>query len=252
MKRLIILLFVLFYDAVHAQTINIDWLVDNSVYNQSTCEYGGDLIVPTAPIKYGYTFNGWESFTPIEYLESTGTQYIDPDITLNIFLKFEFESALSSIDKVQIFGVGGGSMDGASIRANGAGQYFAIYQAYNHYFPCNIPIDTKRHKFILDIYNFEAYIDDCYLVMPGTYPVNETNKKIYIGAYSQEGRVNLGLGWIGKYYNVKFYSKNVLVRDFIPVLDGDGVPCMYDKVEGKFYYNQGTGQFIAGPVIGGN
>ena len=29
-----------------------------------------------------------------------------------------------------------------------------------------------------------------------------------------------------------------------------GTPCLYDKVERKFYYNAGTGQFIAGPVIG--
>ena len=45
------------------------------------------------------------------------------------------------------------------------------------------------------------------------------------------------------------YDNDVLVRDFIPVLDSNGTPCMLDKVEGKFYYNQGTGQFIAGPAI---
>lgn len=35
-----------------------------------------------------------------------------------------------------------------------------------------------------------------------------------------------------------------LVRDFIPVLDWDDVPCMYDKVSGKLFYNQGTGKFL--------
>ena len=50
-------------------------------------------------------------------------------------------------------------------------------------------------------------------------------------------------------YKFKLTDNDVLVRDMIPVLDMDGTPCMYDKVEGKFYYNQGTGQFIAGPVI---
>ena len=49
---------------------------------------------------------------------------------------------------------------------------------------------------------------------------------------------------------LRIIQNNILVRDFIPVLDKDGVPCMYDKVEGKFYYNAGTGDFIAGPVIG--
>ena len=52
-----------------------------------------------------------------------------------------------------------------------------------------------------------------------------------------------------KIYSCKLYDNDVLVRDFIPVLDKDGTPCMYDKVEKKFYYNAGTGQFIAGPMI---
>ena len=54
-----------------------------------------------------------------------------------------------------------------------------------------------------------------------------------------------------KFYYLKLYDNDILVRDMIPVLDKDGVPCMYDKVENKFYYNAGTGDFIAGPVIGG-
>ena len=53
-----------------------------------------------------------------------------------------------------------------------------------------------------------------------------------------------------KIYYFKIYDNDVLVRDFIPVLDNYGTPCMYDKVERKFYYNAGTGDFIAGPIIG--
>ena len=34
-----------------------------------------------------------------------------------------------------------------------------------------------------------------------------------------------------------------------PVLDKNGTPCMYDNVTDQFFYNAGTGQFIAGPVI---
>ena len=42
-----------------------------------------------------------------------------------------------------------------------------------------------------------------------------------------------------------------IVRDFIPVVDKQGVPAMYDKVSGQLFYNQGTGQFIAGPRVSG-
>lgn len=34
-----------------------------------------------------------------------------------------------------------------------------------------------------------------------------------------------------------------IVRDFIPCLDPDGWPCMYELMEGKAYYNQGTSSF---------
>lgn len=34
-----------------------------------------------------------------------------------------------------------------------------------------------------------------------------------------------------------------LVRDFIPVIDWNDRPAMYDKVSGQFFYNQGTGEF---------
>ena len=67
-----------------AETINLHWLNDNgTTYTESTCTVNDDLIIPTTPpTKYGYTFTGWGllPFTPIEYLESTGTQYIDTGV----------------------------------------------------------------------------------------------------------------------------------------------------------------------------
>jgi hypothetical protein len=37
-----------------------------------------------------------------------------------------------------------------------------------------------------------------------------------------------------------------LVADFIPVLDLNDTPCMYDKVSGELFYNKGTGEFLYG------
>lgn len=53
------------------------------------------------------------------------------------------------------------------------------------------------------------------------------------------------IGNIGnvKLYYCKIWDGETLVRDYIPVLDSNGVACLYDKVEGKYYYNQGTGTF---------
>ena len=53
-----------------------------------------------------------------------------------------------------------------------------------------------------------------------------------------------------KLYNFKIYENDTLIRDFIPVKNilNDNKICLYDKVEGKFYYNAGSGEFIAGGV----
>lgn len=47
-------------------------------------------------------------------------------------------------------------------------------------------------------------------------------------------------------YNAQIKQSGELVRDFIPVLDLNGVACMYDKVSKTFFYNQGSGSFVAG------
>lgn len=48
----------------------------------------------------------------------------------------------------------------------------------------------------------------------------------------------------GTIYYCKFYNESGdLVLDLIPVLDLNDTPCLYDKVNGDMYYNQGTGEF---------
>lgn len=51
-----------------------------------------------------------------------------------------------------------------------------------------------------------------------------------------------GYGINGEIFSLKLEQDNVLVRDFIPALDPNGVPCLFDLVENTPYYNDGTGQ----------
>ena len=46
-----------------------------------------------------------------------------------------------------------------------------------------------------------------------------------------------------KLYHAKIFLNRILIRDFIPVLTNDGIPCLLDLIEGKFYYNSGYGNF---------
>lgn len=46
------------------------------------------------------------------------------------------------------------------------------------------------------------------------------------------------------YWRMK--DNGVLVRDMWPCYDPDGVACLYDKVTKTYFYNAGSGEFIAG------
>lgn len=45
-----------------------------------------------------------------------------------------------------------------------------------------------------------------------------------------------GSGFKGVLYNCKFYSGDTLLRDFVPSLDNNDVPCLYDNVTRDFFY----------------
>ena len=44
-------------------------------------------------------------------------------------------------------------------------------------------------------------------------------------------------------YSCKIWDKGVLVRDFRPALVGGAIPCLYDMVGERIYYNPGPGSF---------
>ena len=53
----------------------------------------------------------------------------------------------------------------------------------------------------------------------------------------------------GKSKEVKWYFNNSLVRDFVPCIrNSDNKPGMYDRVNNVFYTNQGSGEFLYGPL----
>ena len=46
--------------AAFGATETVNWYVDRALYNTTTCQSGGDIVLPTAPTKTGYTFGGWQ------------------------------------------------------------------------------------------------------------------------------------------------------------------------------------------------
>lgn len=61
--------------------------------------------------------------------------------------------------------------------------------------------------------------------------------------FSTEGADVVG-GHALEYF--KIYENEKLIRDFRPALDMNSIPCLFDFVEFKKYYNKGEGQFLYG------
>ena len=60
MKKLLVGLCAMFMMSASATTVNLNWLVDGATFAQTTCETGGNFVLPNPnPTKYGYTFSGW-------------------------------------------------------------------------------------------------------------------------------------------------------------------------------------------------
>ena len=71
MRKFLILLSLLFCGVANADTETITWYVGNDVYDTTTCQSGDDVILPTAPSRYGYSFHGWEAVYDMSTLDTS-------------------------------------------------------------------------------------------------------------------------------------------------------------------------------------
>lgn len=256
-KRFVVFLSLVFCSVAYADTETINWYMDDNVYATTTCESGGDITLPTTPTKYGYTFQGWSTYTPIEYLETNNGSFINtnfiPLYTANLYIKISFE--FSSIIDSAINGVFGymdtsmnprfGLYYDANSNANtfGSGVNSTVY--WN---TLRASIGVKYTAELNDGIFVLAYDNNSKQIQIGTGNTQQTSYPIYVGSRCDQKAYPR---WPS---NIRIYKFELIQGethiDLIPVLDVNRVPCMYDRVENKFYYNAGMGDFIAGPVIG--
>ena len=228
-------------------TINIRWYDGDTRLNvqssAQSCVYDDDLYLPaTQPTKTGYTFKGWEvkyaipaEYTELQYLQSTGTQWIYTGIRqfCQTPLTVEFSFRPTEL---------GGWMLGNA--------YTQIYIGTSHGFAVNT---TSVAKVIYDSNSVETVYNDGVLVARSTWSCLYNNLPIALFAlgYYTDGGVNSSILTKGAMYYAKIFNgSNELVRNMIPVRrNSDNVLGMYDTVTGTFFTNSGSGTFIAGPVV---
>ena len=87
-------------------------------------------------------------------------------------------------------------------------------------------------------------IDDAYSV---TNTAGSTTYPLFIFAHNASGTASNFASV--KIDFIQIYESDTLVKDYIPVMDNDGVACFFDKVAQECVYNAGSGSFGYGEVL---
>lgn len=188
-----------------------------------------------------------EEYQRVEYLEATGTQYIDSGYKpTSEALKFDLEYAITS--STCNFSIMGNNDD--------TDKYFGIQFWGNKFYVGTSRAllykswtqDQKYHKIIEANNGTLTVTTDG--VRESTSYVSSLYKNSSIGLFACKGDTKVESYGHARIYYAKIYDNNILVRDFVPVVRSrDGVAGMYDMVGHKFYTNAGSGSFEAGGVI---
>ena len=252
-------------------TINLSWYNENEklTVQQSaqSCVYDGGLTIPsTPPTRTGYTFAGWEvrlpgTYTELEYLESTGTQYIDTGVQLtsdNVTYEWNAKDNNSG-NGTSLFG----SEYGPGANGNDDRIFSGIlYGSKNFRYVWLGATRATDIGYVSSDDNFHSW----QLIINPNHRVVLTKDGVSIRSISWSGSLN-------KTNNIALYGNNQsdnVVRQLVKVAfkyfkiidngnvvfhgiparrNSDNVLGIYDTVSKTFKTNLGSGTFVAGPDV---
>ena len=187
----------------------------------------------------------------VEYLESTGTQYIDTEICPDNYVDLEIFITVKSNANSQIFGVL--DYSGASVTkqytlarsSSSSSQKYRLSSKYNNIMDTCDTINTNDVVNILingkivsannTLYNWNFNNN-----------ANYNDATFYLFGYHRQFAADTLS--TSKIYSFYIKKSGILVRDFIPVRVGQ-IGYLYDKVSKQLFGNQGTGNFILGADV---
>lgn len=243
--------------------------------------YADSVIEFSWPSNNEYIYDGNEKkyepvpnkdYIELSYIESTGSQYIDTEVNVNTLKSADTTISYTALEDGKIFD---GVFTSASIKGSNYIQYMnsngiVIYgngSSKELLAKASVATNT-RYRITHPITSTgNAYIYDHNGTQIGSVSIAESNIEsgnlvlfnlLYDGSISSSHYTKV------KCYYYKAYGlDDSLVLDLIPVIticdidtnsDGTvdinkGTVCMYNKQNGKYYLNKGTGDFVAGPLV---
>ncbi len=188
-------------------------------------------------------------YTELQYIESTGTQWIDtgfkPDQYTRVSLEFQ---ATSNPSNDWILGVrkstnvdSYGAMAGSSTSIT---SWFGTASVTKTVSPITNRFNFDKNKEETTI----SYDDGESVIISNSPSEFKSEYNLFLlNINLADSPANAAIS--GRLYSCKIYSDEQLVRDFIPCINPDGIIGLYDLEHSIFYENAGTGNFVSGPEI---
>ena len=182
-------------------------------------------------------------YQEVEYLESTGTetQWIETGYTPTQSTTFEIKFKWKGANRF-VFGGPAGTY-GLQIFGVGYAKFHSMGHLTTLYFDiamldCKLTCVFKSGMLTISC-------EDTGQTFSSLAPSGGSGMpQLTMFGFAQQGH------WVGNIYSCKFWESDTPVLDLVPaVRKSDSVAGMYDLVNGVFYTNQGTGEFIVGPNI---
>ena len=188
------------------------------------------------------SINSDEEIEFLDYIESTGTQYIDtgfyPNQDSSMVLDFQPTIAQSTCfagcrtsGTSNAFTINSGSVNTKQYAAMGSSGNKTI---------ADFSTDRKTVSI-----NKEEFAIDGTATTIGADVVGDFTAPYSVHLFAC-GSSSVTLKSTCRIYSCKIYDNGALVRDFVPCKTRDGEIGMWDNVSDTFYGNDGTGVFIAG------
>ena len=194
----------------------------------------------------------------VAYLESNGNCYIDTGFKCD-------DTAGFKVDVMPYIGSNNSRVIGSYSGSNGRWTFvFRAAGDNKFYFGWNNAIVDLADSSIVIGNRFTAELNfknsRKFIVGQTNVPLTETlysNQpySAYLFGNNMNGSVMLSNCFRGRMYFAIMTRGQTIERDFVPVLDLSGVPCMYNQAPlvgipeddpSRFFYNQGTGEFTWG------
>lgn len=183
-----------------------------------------------------------DGYTQVEYIESSGTQYIDTGFTPNSNSRMVLDFAATDVSGTNnIAGSRNSTTSKAFTFSTTSGNWRIGYNTSSP--QTSVSADTARHTADL---NKNVLSLDGEVIYTATEATFTGYASIYIGAIHASGTGYMGYA---KFYSCRIYDNDTLIRDYVPCVNASGAAGLYDLANDTFYQNAGSGTFTAGSTF---